>query len=54
MGILCGSSDEVLEKLAEDHSIGATRAYLRLWDISDLDHLREIAETVLPAVKEFV
>ncbi|HEY1293688.1 MAG TPA: LLM class F420-dependent oxidoreductase [Chloroflexota bacterium] len=54
LGVLCGSSDEVLEKLAHDHSIGATRAYLRLWDISDLDHLREIAETVLPAVKEFV
>jgi alkanesulfonate monooxygenase SsuD/methylene tetrahydromethanopterin reductase-like flavin-dependent oxidoreductase (luciferase family) len=54
LGVLCGSSDEVLETLAQDHSIGATRAYLRLWDLSDLDHLREIGESVLPAAKELV
>lgn len=52
LGVLCGSSDEVLDKLAQDHTIGATRAYLRLWDLSDLDHLREIADGVLPAAKE--
>jgi alkanesulfonate monooxygenase len=52
LGVLCGSSDEVLHKLEQDHAMGATRAYLRLWDLSDLDHLREIAEGVLPAAKE--
>jgi hypothetical protein len=42
----------VLDKLAQDHAMGATRAYLRLWDLSDLDHVREIAESVLPTASK--
>ena len=52
LGVLCGSRDELMDKLVQDHAIGATRAYLRLWDLSDLDHVREIAESVLPAARE--
>jgi len=54
LGALCGSPDEVLDKLRADHAIGATRAYLRVWDVFDLDHIREIAEKVLPAARELV
>ena len=52
LGALSGSADEVLDLLEKDHAIGATRAYLRVLDLSDLEHLREIADKVLPAAKD--
>jgi alkanesulfonate monooxygenase len=45
---LCGTPAEVLDKLARYHAIGAGRIYLQVLDVSDLDHLREIAQGVLP------
>jgi alkanesulfonate monooxygenase SsuD/methylene tetrahydromethanopterin reductase-like flavin-dependent oxidoreductase (luciferase family) len=45
---LCGSPTEILDRLAEYQAIGTQRVYLQVLDLSDLDHIREIAEGVLP------
>ena len=46
---LCGSPDEVTAKLATYAGAGASRAYLQILDLTDLDHLALIGEEVLPA-----
>lgn len=43
-----GTPEQVAEKLAGFAGIGATRAYLQLLDVEDLDHVRLIAERVAP------
>jgi alkanesulfonate monooxygenase SsuD/methylene tetrahydromethanopterin reductase-like flavin-dependent oxidoreductase (luciferase family) len=48
---LCGTPAEVIDRLDEWASAGAERCYLQILDLSDLDHLRLIAEQVLPAVE---
>jgi F420-dependent oxidoreductase-like protein len=45
---LAGSPAEVLEKLGRFADLGAERFYLQVLDLSDLDHLRLVAEEVLP------
>ena len=45
---LCGSPDEVTAKLATFAEAGASRAYLQILDLSDLEHLALIGEKVLP------
>ncbi|MEW1954525.1 LLM class F420-dependent oxidoreductase [Terrabacter sp. NPDC080008] len=45
---LAGSADEVVEKLATFAEAGTERVYLQVLDLSDLDHLADIAEGVLP------
>jgi len=45
---LAGSPAEVLDKLGTYAAAGAERFYLQVLDISDLDHLRLIAEEVQP------
>jgi F420-dependent oxidoreductase-like protein len=45
---LAGSPAEVLEKLGTFADHGADRFYLQVLDLSDLDHLRLVAEEVLP------
>jgi F420-dependent oxidoreductase-like protein len=45
---LAGSPSEVLEKLEHFAENGADRFYLQVLDLSDLDHLRLVAEEVLP------
>jgi F420-dependent oxidoreductase-like protein len=47
---LAGSPAEVVEKLQSFAAVGATRAYLQVMDLSDLDHLDLIASEVLPHV----
>ena len=46
---LCGTPDQVVSKLATFAGAGATRTYLQMLDVDDLDHLGLIAEAVLPA-----
>jgi alkanesulfonate monooxygenase len=46
-----GLPDEVLATLASYASTGATRCYLQVLDLSDLDHLALLAEAVLPAAR---
>ena len=45
---LAGSPAEVLEKLGRYAEGGANRFYLQVLDLTDLDHLRLVAEEVLP------
>jgi alkanesulfonate monooxygenase SsuD/methylene tetrahydromethanopterin reductase-like flavin-dependent oxidoreductase (luciferase family) len=45
---LAGSPAEVLEKLGRFADSGAERYYLQVLDLSDLDHLRLVAEEELP------
>jgi F420-dependent oxidoreductase-like protein len=45
-----GTPDEVIARLHEFTAAGASRAYLQVLDLSDLDHLRLIADAVLPHV----
>ena len=49
---LCGSPSEVVDRLRQYHAKGSRRVYLQVLDLSDLDHIREIAESVLPAANE--
>ena len=47
---LCGSPDEVVEKLGRFAGLGASRTYLQVLDLADLDHLALLGEEVLPRV----
>ncbi|WP_345497589.1 LLM class F420-dependent oxidoreductase [Nocardia callitridis] len=47
---LAGSPAEVVEKIGRYREIGASRVYLQILDLADLDHLALIAEQVLPQV----
>jgi F420-dependent oxidoreductase-like protein len=44
---LCGSPAEVLDKLATYAEAGATRVYLQVLDMDDLDHIRLLGDQVL-------
>jgi F420-dependent oxidoreductase-like protein len=44
---LAGSPDEILDKLGSFAEVGAGRVYLQVLDLSDLEHLEEIADGVL-------
>ncbi|MEJ3747560.1 LLM class F420-dependent oxidoreductase [Actinomycetes bacterium KLBMP 9797] len=43
-----GSPAQLVDRIGEFAAIGATRAHLRLIDISDVDHLELVAAEVLP------
>jgi alkanesulfonate monooxygenase SsuD/methylene tetrahydromethanopterin reductase-like flavin-dependent oxidoreductase (luciferase family) len=45
---LAGSPQEVLDKLGRLADHGADRFYLQVLDLADLDHLRLVADEVLP------
>jgi F420-dependent oxidoreductase-like protein len=47
---LAGTPAEVADKIAEFAGLGATRMYLQVLDLSDLDHLELLAE-LIPAVR---
>jgi F420-dependent oxidoreductase-like protein len=47
---LAGTPDEVLDRVGRFAELGATRIYLQVLDLGDLDHLEDLAETVLPHV----
>jgi alkanesulfonate monooxygenase len=47
---LAGTPDEVVDKLGKYAEAGASRVYLQVLDLSDLDHLELVAETVMPQV----
>lgn len=46
---LGGTVAEVVDRLGELTDLGATRAYLQVLDLHDLDHLHLVAEQVVPA-----
>jgi alkanesulfonate monooxygenase SsuD/methylene tetrahydromethanopterin reductase-like flavin-dependent oxidoreductase (luciferase family) len=45
---LAGTPTEVLDKLGRLADLGAERFYLQVLDLTDLDHLRLVADEVLP------
>ncbi len=45
---LTGSPDEVVDALGRYAEAGATRVYLQVLDLADLDHLADVAATVVP------
>jgi F420-dependent oxidoreductase-like protein len=47
---LCGTPDELLGRLQTWGAAGASRIYLQIMDLADLEHLQLIADTVLPHV----
>jgi alkanesulfonate monooxygenase SsuD/methylene tetrahydromethanopterin reductase-like flavin-dependent oxidoreductase (luciferase family) len=46
---IAGSPDEAIERIRMFGAQGAQRIYLQVLDLHDLDHLRLIAEEVMPA-----
>jgi F420-dependent oxidoreductase-like protein len=49
-GGLGGTVDEVVDKIGRFREHGTTRLYLQVLDLSDLDHLRLVAEQIVPRV----
>jgi F420-dependent oxidoreductase-like protein len=47
---LGGTPGQLVDRIGEFAELGASRVYLQLLDLDDLDHLQLIAETVLPQV----
>jgi len=47
---LAGTPQEVIEKALQFKALGASRLYLQILDMSDLDHLEFIADEVMPAL----
>ena len=45
-----GSAAEVAERIRQWRDVGAGRIYLQILDLSDLDHLRLLAQEVVPQV----
>jgi len=48
---LAGTVEDVVEKIHSFADVGAKRMYLQVLDLADLDHLRLVAEQVVPQVK---
>ena len=48
---LAGSPAEIVDKLGQFADAGASRAYLQVLDLHDLDHLELIAAEVMPQVR---
>jgi len=48
---LLGTPDQVIESIGRFAELGISRLYLQVMDLRDLDHVRLVAEAVLPAVR---
>jgi alkanesulfonate monooxygenase SsuD/methylene tetrahydromethanopterin reductase-like flavin-dependent oxidoreductase (luciferase family) len=48
-GALVGTPADVVAQLAALRDVGADTAYLQVLDLGDLDHVRLVADEVLPA-----
>lgn len=49
-GGLAGSPSQIVDKLGQFEAVGASRMYLQILDLSDLDHLDLLASQVMPQV----
>lgn len=45
---LCGTPDEIVDKIGEFTAVGARRMHLQFLDLADLDHLDLVASSVAP------
>jgi F420-dependent oxidoreductase-like protein len=48
---LVGTPDEIVDRIGTFAALGATRIYLQVLDLHDLDHLELIASEVMPQVR---
>jgi F420-dependent oxidoreductase-like protein len=48
---LVGTPDEIVDRIGTFAELGATRIYLQVMDLHDLDHLELIASEVMPQVR---
>jgi F420-dependent oxidoreductase-like protein len=48
---LAGSPDELVERIGQYGEVGASRIYLQMLDLSDLDHLELVAAEVAPQLR---
>jgi F420-dependent oxidoreductase-like protein len=48
---VAGTPEQAVETLQRWAAIGCSRVYLQFLDLHDLDHVREVAETVMPHVR---
>jgi F420-dependent oxidoreductase-like protein len=48
---LVGTPDEIVDRIGKFAELGATRFYLQVMDLHDLDHLELIASEVMPQVR---
>jgi F420-dependent oxidoreductase-like protein len=48
---LVGTPDEIVDRIGAFAELGATRTYLQVMDLHDLDHLELIASEVMPQVR---
>ena len=48
---LAGTPEEVVDTVGRYAEAGQSRLYLQTLDLGDLDHLRLVAERVMPAVR---
>lgn len=51
---LAGTPDEVVDTIGRYADLGAARIYLQVLDLGDLDHLRLVADAVVPALPRAV
>ena len=49
---LCGTPDQIVDKIGRFAEAGASRLYLQVLDLSDLDHLELLATRVMPQVAD--
>ena len=49
-GVLLGSPAQVVDRIGSYAGLGATRVYLQVMDVTDLDHLRLAAAEMLPLI----
>lgn len=49
--LVAGTPDQAVERLAEYRAVGTERVYLQFLDMTDVDHVRLIAEEVMPHVR---
>ena len=45
---LAGTPDEIVDRIGAYAGVGATRVYLQIWDLDDLDMIELIAQRVMP------
>jgi len=48
---LAGTVAEVIDKIGALRDVGTQRIYLQMLDLADLDHLRLVAERIMPVVR---
>jgi F420-dependent oxidoreductase-like protein len=49
---LVGTPEQVVDRIGAYAAVGATRVYLQMWDLADLDHIELVAAEVMPRLPQ--